>query len=159
EPMPAAVDLGPEFQKFGLTARAQGNRGDCSLFAVTALAEFALARSAPENVHRLSEEYLIWAAHAASAPRADDQAMFYQTLHGLNAEGICISRLMPYARRPDAGRKPSEEALADARTRSERWKIHWIKRWDANTGLQPVELTAIKQALVDCHAVACGLRW
>jgi hypothetical protein len=35
-------------------------------------------------VKRLSEEFLIWAAHAASATKADDQAMFYQATHGLN---------------------------------------------------------------------------
>jgi hypothetical protein len=159
EPPPATVDLGPEFQKFGLTALAQGDRGDCSLFAVTALAEIELARNAPDDVHRLSEEFLIWAAHAASATEASDQAMFYQALHGLNAEGICISKLMPYARKHDGGHKPSKEALADARTRSERWKIHWIKRWDAGTGLHPGELTEIKQALTHGHPVACGLRW
>jgi hypothetical protein len=156
---PGTVDLGPEFQKFGLAPLQQGDRGDCSLFAITALAELELAKSAPGDVKRLSEEFLIWAAHAASGTTADDQAMFYQAAHGLNVYGICTSKLMPYASARDPGRKPSHEALIDARLLSERWKIHWIKRWDVKTGLNAGELVEIKQALAHGHPVACGLRW
>ena len=94
---PSKVDLGPEFRKFGLTPLQQGDRADCSLFAMTALAEFEQAKSAPSEVKRLSEEFLIWAAHAASATKAGDQAMFYEAAHGLNVHGICTSKLMPYA--------------------------------------------------------------
>src|SRR5450755_596432 len=127
---PNKVDLGPEFERFGLTALQQGARGDCSLFAITALVELEMAKSSPNNVKRLSEEFLIWAAHAASATKADDQAMFYQAVHGLNVDGICTSELMPYANTRDPKRKPPKEAIVDARTRNECWKIHWIKRWD-----------------------------
>ena len=35
--LPVGVDLVPEFGKLGLTPLAQGNRGDCSLFAITAV--------------------------------------------------------------------------------------------------------------------------
>lgn len=159
EPRSNAVDLGPEFQAFGLTTLQQGDRGDCSLFATTALVEFELAKNKSGEATRLSEEFLIWAAHAASTTKADDQSMFYQALHGLNVYGICNSKLMPYADSPTTGRKPSHEALVDAKARSERWKIHWIKRWDANTGLSKGQLTEIKQALANGHPVACGLRW
>lgn len=37
---PARIDLIPEFRKLGLTPLAQGQRDVCSLFAITALAEF-----------------------------------------------------------------------------------------------------------------------
>jgi hypothetical protein len=158
-PPPSTVDLGPEFQKFGLAPLRQGARGDCSLFAITALVELELAKSAPDKVKRLSEEFLIWAAHAASATKADDQAMFYQAAHGLNVYGICTSKLMPYAITREPRRKPSREALVDAKARSECWKVHWIKRWDVKTGLSAGELAEIKQALVHGHPVACGLRW
>jgi hypothetical protein len=158
-PPPSTVDLGPKFQKFGLTPLRQGARGDCSLFAITALVELELAKSAPDKVKRLSEEFLIWAAHAASATKADDQAMFYQAAHGLNVYGICTSKLMPYAITREPRRKPSREALVDAKARSECWKVHWIKRWDVKTGLSAGELAEIKQALVHGHPVACGLRW
>jgi hypothetical protein len=127
---PNTADLEPKFEKFGLTPLQQGDRGDCSLFAISALAEFELAKSAPDDVQRLSEEFLIWAAHAASATKAGDQAMFYEAVHALNLDGICSSKLMPYARTRDPKSRPSKEALADAKERAERWNVHWIKRWD-----------------------------
>jgi hypothetical protein len=152
---PSTVDLGPDFQKFGLTP-LQGARADCSLFAITALVELEVAKSAPDGVKRLSEEFLIWAAHTASATKADDQAMFYEATHGLNAYGICTSKLMPYANARDPKRKPSNDALVDARSRSECSKIHLIKRWDVKTGLGAGELAEIKRALSLGHLVACG---
>ena len=158
-PPPGSVDLAPEFAKLGLTPLQQGARDDCSLFAVTALAEFELAKSTPDDVKRLSEEFLIWAAHSASATKAGDQAMFYEAVHGLNADGICTTKLMPYAKARDARNKPSNEAMTDARTRGERWRILWIKRWDVKSGLSAGELSAVKQALSHGHPVACGLRW
>jgi Papain family cysteine protease len=158
-PAPNKVDLAADFQEFGLTPLQQGDRGDCSLFAITALVELELAKASPNAVHRLSEEFLIWAAHAASATKADDQAMFFEAVHGLNVYGVCASALMPYAKSRDLRRKPSDKALLDARARSERWKVHWIKRWDVKSGLSAVELAQIKQALAHGHAVACGLRW
>jgi hypothetical protein len=154
-----AVDLGPEFQKCGLTPLQQGPRNDCSLFAITALTELEVARSSPGGGVPLSQEFLVWAAHAASGTKAGDQAMFYEAVHGLNVYGICNSTLMPYARSRDSGRKPSPEALADANARSGCWKVHWIKRWDIKSGLSSVALTQVKRALAQGHAVACGLRW
>jgi hypothetical protein len=158
-PPPRQVDLGPRFQKLGLTPLQQGDRGDCSLFAITALVEFELGKSSPKDVQRLSEEFLIWAAHAASGTKAGDQAMFFEAVHGLNMYGISTSRLMPYAKSRDPKRKPSGKTLVDARTRSERWRVHWIKRWDVKNRLGATELTEFKQALAHGHAVACGLRW
>ena len=51
------VDLGSEFQKFGLTPLQQGNRGDCSLFAMTALAELESAKSSPGQTNRLARNF------------------------------------------------------------------------------------------------------
>ena len=123
------------------------------------MVEFELAKSTSAAAPRLSEEFLIWAAHAASATKGDDQAMFYQAVHGLNVDGICTSKLMPHAKNRDARREPSREARADAKERSQRWKVHWIKRWDVKSGLGAEQLTAIKQALARDHPVACGLRF
>jgi hypothetical protein len=156
--LPASADLAPEFRKLGLTACKQGDRDVCSLFAVTALAEFELAKNAAVRQPRLSEEYLIWAAHKASGGKGD-QAMFYEAVHGLNVFGICDDKLMPYASKPDPARKPSAEARADAKQRGERWKVHWIKRWDLKRRLSDAELREIKDALTSGHPVACGLRW
>jgi len=156
--LPDRVTLIPDFEKFGLTPRAQGNRDTCSLFAITALAEFECARSTRPPHVRLAEEFLIWAAKAATAHK-QDQAMFYEAVHGLNTYGICSTEQMPYAKTTDANRKPSAAALADGKERSGRWQVNWIKRWDVKRPLTAGELQAIEKAIASGHPVACGLRW
>ena len=163
--VPGKADLVPEFQKLGLTPRVQGARDTCSLFAITGLAGFEYARSTPPPHARLSEEFLIWAAHEAAghkvedSPWRGDQAMFYEAVHGLNALGICAEELMRYETAGDAARKPSAAAMANAKARSARWRVHWIRRWDVKRPLGDTELLAIKEALAGGHPVACGLRW
>jgi len=66
---------------------------------------------------------------------------------------------MPYATESDPRRAPAAAALADAKGRSGRWSIHWIKRWDVKRPLSDRELHTIKAALANGHPVACGLRW
>jgi len=80
--LPARVDLTPEFQTFGLTPDVQGARADCTLFAVTGLAEFEWARYGTRPPVRFSEEFLSWAADEASGSTGD-QAMFFKAVHGL----------------------------------------------------------------------------
>jgi len=156
--MPHSVNLAPEFEKQGLTPLAQGNRSDCSLFAVTGVAEFACARHAGAPHCRLSEEFLIWASDKATG-QSGDQAMFYKAVQGLNTFGACAADLMPYDDKPNPHRQPSPRAIADARKLRERWRIEWIKRWSVDRELTERELLAIKHALVNGHPVACGLRW
>ena len=157
-PLPSCADLVPTFRRLGLPPRTQGWRDTCSLFAVTVLAEFECLRNASQPQKRLSEEFLIWAANKATG-LGGDQAMFYEAVHGLNALGICAEELMPYATESDPRRAPSAAALADAKGRSGRWNIHWIKRWDVKLPLSDQEFHAIKAALARGHPVACGLRW
>jgi hypothetical protein len=84
--LPASVDLTPELRSFGLAPDVQGDRGDCTLFAVTALAEFEWARHV--SPCRFSQEFLIWGADEASGSTGD-QAMFFKAVHGLNVHVIC----------------------------------------------------------------------
>ncbi len=156
--LPAEVNLRPQFDRLGFSARSQGKRDTCSLFAVTALAEYELARSSDSSAGRLSEEFLIWAANEATGLHGD-QAMFYEAVQGLNVLGICSANLMPYAAASDAHRQPSAASLADARTRRLRWKVTWIKRWDLKMPLTDAELLGMKESLALGHPVACGLRW
>lgn len=127
--LPGKINLVPEFQELGLVPRAQKSRNTCSLFAITALADFEYARSTSQPHKRLSEEFLIWAANEATGLNGD-QAMFYAAVHGLNGLGICTQKLMPYSDTTDAKRKPSSAVLADAKLLSGRWQVQWIKRWD-----------------------------
>ncbi len=156
--LPGRINLVPQFQELGLAPRAQMSRDTCSLFAITALAEFEYARVADPPRRRLSEEFLVWAANEATGRRTD-QAMFYEAVHGLNALGICTEELMPYSSTTDAKRMPSSAALADAKVLSGRWMARWIKRWDLKSPLSDTEVLAIKEALSRGYPVACGLRW
>jgi hypothetical protein len=156
--LPSKASLIAEFQKLGLTPRAQGERDTCSLFAITALAEYACARQAPQARQRLSEEFLIWAGNAASGLKGD-QATFFKAVNGLNAYGICAEETMPYAGAGDPLRRPSKQALVEARARSERWQVDWIRRWNVERPLTDAELVRIKQTLADGVPVACGFRW
>jgi ABC-type transport system involved in multi-copper enzyme maturation permease subunit len=157
-PFPGKVDLIPEFQAFGLAPEVQGERDDCSLFVITALAEFEWAKHGPRPHCSFSQEFLIWAANEASGSTRD-QTMFYKAAHGLNSLGICNQELMPYLKRRDPRRRPSTAAQADAKGRSGRWQVEWIRRWDVKRPVSHQELLAIKEALAAGHPVACGLRW
>jgi hypothetical protein len=70
--LPAKVDLAADFEKLGFSPRNQRDRGDCSLFAFTALAEFECAPDAGAAAPKtgLSPEFLVWAAHESTGARA-----------------------------------------------------------------------------------------
>ncbi len=156
-PLPSEVDLRPEFDRLGLNPGVQGSRNTCSLFAITSLAEFeaATATGVPTP---FSQEFLVWAADEATG-RSGDQAMFYEALCGLNALGICLAELVPYERREDQDREPSTEAIEQAGSLANRWRVHWIKLWDVEQPLSDVQMHEIRSALAAGHPVACGLRW
>ncbi len=157
-PLPNEANLIPNLGKENLPALRQGDRDVCSLFAMTGLAEVESNRRTAGPHHRLSEEYLIWAARKFSG-NASGQAMFYEAVDGLNAYGICTDERMPYAPKNDPNRQPSAEAIAEARELRECWHGHWIKRWSVDAPLNDRQLQEIKRALAGGHPVACGLRW
>ena len=156
-PLPSKADLTPEFNRLGLIPQVQGS-DTCSLHAVASLAEFEIAEREPRPKAERSTEFLIWAAKKATG-KDHDQAMFYEAVCGLNKLGICREALMPEVPAGHARRPPSADALADAKAQSNRWHVHWIKRWDLKRPLDDVQLPAIKAALAHGHPVACGLRW
>lgn len=155
---PAAVDLRPLFQRAGLTPRHQGARGTCSVFAVTAALEFALAGAARPAI-RLSPEYLNWAANQAVGKPVDG-GFFSDLCQGYQDWGVCDETDMPYAARFDPARQPDPAAIDRAKRRPrEAAQPHWIKRWNVRTGLTGTELASIRQALADGHPVCAGCRW
>jgi len=157
-PAPGSVDLTPEFERFGLVVQSQG-ADTCSLHAVASLAEFELAKVTPDTDRRRSTEFLIWAAKAATGKK-QNQAMFYEAVHGLNALGICRETLMPEEEEKNHGlHPPSAAALADARKQSHRWNVHWVRRWNVARPMEDAQLAGIREALAHDHPVACGLRW
>ncbi|MGA2068528.1 MAG: C1 family peptidase [Thermoguttaceae bacterium] len=156
-PLPGKVDLTAEFNRLALMPQVQG-ADTCSLHAVASLAEFELAERDPRPHAERSTEFLIWAAKKATG-KDHDQAMFYEAVFGLNRFGICREALMPEVGPGHARHPPSAAALADAKQQSNRWEVHWIKRWDLKRPLDDAQIRAIKEALAHGHPVACGLRW
>jgi hypothetical protein len=157
DPLPASVDMRGEFDRLGLTCRSQGSRGTCSLFAVTAIANFEAARQEADPPGRFSEEYLVWAADKATG-RYGDQAMFYEAVAGLDELGICADKLFAYQRSGERA-APVDEVVAEAAANAGRWRTHWVKRWDTRNGLDAGQWQALREALASGHPVACGLRW
>lgn len=156
--LPETVDLRPLFEDFGLATEAQGARNTCSLFAISAIAEFEYRQAGHAAGGRFSQEYLVWAADEATGARGD-QAMFYEALTGLNSLGICTVDSAPYGSVAEDIQRPSEGAIDAARDLRERWRIHWIKLWDVKQPLSDEQMDAIRSALAAGHPVACGLRW
>ncbi len=157
DPLPASVDLRPGYDQLGLDCRSQGSRGTCSLFAVTAVANYEAAMQTPSGIERFSEEYLVWAADKATG-RQGDQAMFYEAVTGLEQLGICPDEQFAYQPRGERA-APSADLIEHAARHAHRWRTHWIKRWDARHGLEPSQFDALRSALAAGHPVACGLRW
>lgn len=158
KPLPPARDLRQAFEKAGLTPRHQGHRGTCSVFAVTAALEFALADSEPPTT-RLSVEYLNWASNQVVG-RAVDGGFFSDLWKGYLTWGICQESEMPYAAGFDPTSQPAPVAMDHAKQRlATPLRLHWIKPWNVRTGLTPDELAAIRQTLADGNPVCGGLRW
>jgi uncharacterized membrane protein (DUF485 family) len=69
------VDLRPKINQFGIAIRNQGNRGTCSVFALTFVLEYMYAWR--ENYHNpdFSEEYLNYASNLAIG-QYDDGGFF-----------------------------------------------------------------------------------
>ena len=156
--LPHKISLLAEFELFGLTPLAQGNRDVCSLFAITAVAEFERDRHAKNPQPRLSEEYLIWAAKEAVG-KSGDQAMFYEAVLGLDHLGICPSELMPYTKEPGHHAKPSQRRLSRVGNSDIAGVPCGSRRWSVDAKLTEPEHLEIKRALAAGHPVACGLRW
>ena len=71
--------------------------------------------------------------------------MFYEAVDGLNELGICSEQRMPYAGEPDPNRKPSSEAVAEARALQALAGAS-IKRWSVDCPLNEHQLLEIKRA-------------
>ena len=155
---PPAVDLRPAFKQAGLTPRNQGKRGTCSVFAITAALEFAMAGN-QHPADRLSVEFLNWASNQA-VNQAADGGYFSDLWKGYQAKGICREADLPYASTFDPALQPTPAAQQQANQRLENpLKLHWIKPWNPRTGLTPAEFATIKQTLASGRPVCAGLRW
>ena len=153
-----SADLRPALQNWGLPPRVQGGRGTCSVFTMVGALEYALAAHEGKGT-RLSVEYLNWAKNIAFI-RTQDGGKFADLWAGFLESGICPDADMPYQPSYDWKHSPSPEARADAKKlpRSD-FRMHWIKTWNASTGLTDEQFQEIKQTLRNGWPVCGGFRW
>ncbi|MCX6361928.1 MAG: hypothetical protein NT029_19165 [Armatimonadetes bacterium] len=152
------IDLAPRMRAWGLALKAQGPRGTCSVFAVTAAIEYAVARRNAGGAS-LSEQFLNWASHEASG-EAGDGGFFSDIWAGFLAYGACAQSLAPYCETYDAAYRPGVEALEQAAALRRRpFAFHWIKEWDVATGLADEHVAAVEACLRAGWPVCAGMRW
>jgi hypothetical protein len=153
-----SVDLRPILQKWKLDARSQGGRGTCSVFALSAVIEYAVATRQQRGT-RLSVEYLNWASNDAVGA-AVDGGCFSELWAGYAAHGVCPESDMSYADSFDPARKPDKKAIADAaKIHALGLQLHWIKQWDPNRGASDEQLAEIKRTLRRKWPVCGGFLW
>jgi C1A family cysteine protease len=154
----AGVDLRPVFKEWGLSIRAQGSRGTCSVFTITGAIEYALNKR-QRRATRLSIEFLNWASDQAIGVRGDG-GFFSDLWKGFERYGICDEKEMPYASEFDPERRPSNAALDQARQcREAGLQLHWIKPWDPQRGLNDEQFATIKKTLRQQSPVCGGFLW
>lgn len=158
KPLPKSVDLRPNFKRWGLVTRPQGNRGTCSVFTVAGALEYAIAKHEKRGT-TLSIEFLNWAGHKV-ANRTVDGGFFSELWAGYEHFGICPEEEMVYQTQFDVNAEPSPSARELAKKRQDlHLKLHWIKEWDPNTGVTEAQLEEIKQTLAKRHPICGGFRW
>jgi hypothetical protein len=154
----SAVDLRPVLDTWGLSARSQGSRGTCSAFTVTQAIEYALWKN-EQRTARLSVEFLNWASNEAIGEKSDG-GFFSDLWKGVEQHGICAEDQMPYAAAYDPDYRPSRAALDNARQlRAGGLRLHWIKPWDPNVGLNDEQFDAVKETLRERWPVCGGFLW
>ncbi len=158
QPLPAKVDLRSKFDQWGLPPRNQGSRPTCSVFTFTGELEFAVA-NAQQRGERLSVEFLNWAANQTGRG-ARDGGFFSDMWAGFAMHGICPETQMPYQAAFNATNSPSTEVQAEAKAKlALGLHLHWIKKWNVDTGLSNDEFAGIKQTLNAGWPVCGGFRW
>lgn len=153
----AEKSLRPLFEKYGIGIYDQGERGTCSIFAITGLLEFEYAHTQGITAP-LSVEYLNWASNMITGELADG-SYFSDALTALNKYGICSDELFPYyIQNYNSQVAPSQAAIKEAKKRRGA-SLYWIKEWNPTTGMAEEQIAQIKQQILKEHPVAIGFRW
>jgi hypothetical protein len=153
------IDLRPEIAALGIAVRPnQGNRGTCSVFAMTFLLDFMYAKHYGIKNADFSEEYLNYVSNLAIGQKVDG-GFFDQLDIGYQKYGMVNESAVPYKSAFDPNMKLLDTILKTGSTIAPRLKQHFIKTWDVNTGLQASQLLAILFQLKQGRPVAAGLRW
>jgi hypothetical protein len=153
---PPKVDLRPEFEKFHLDVRQQGQRGACQVFAFVGVIEYHLARRGQPL--DLSEQFLMWAANKATGLKRTEGFNPDLLVAGLKQYGICREALMPYVPKNERLAKPSATALDDASSRTA-CKVISIKHWSSAIGFKDRDIQRITKRLDKGVPVTATFCW
>lgn len=150
------VDLRPVVARLGMTARSQGSRGTCSVFAMTFCIEYML-RKKRKVKEPLSVEFLNWAKNTATGQKKDGD-FFDRIATGYERYGMVSEATVPYASayRSDLGLTPE---LLDQAQKTARLKGRFIKPWSVTDIVTDEQVAQIKRQLQKGVPVAVGLRW
>jgi hypothetical protein len=153
------ADLRPDFQKYGLKPRLQGERGTCSVFTTVGALEFGLSRKLHKSTI-LSVEFMNWASNQVADNTADG-SFFADCLDGIRQYGLCPDAMMRYQATPDPNRKPSPMALKNAEVLlpefTDSLQVHWIMPpGNGDPGLTDRQFAEVKATLARGYPVAFG---
>ena len=152
------ADLRPNIKQFGIGIRNQGNRGTCSVFAMTFLLEYMYAKNQIYMSPDFSEEYLNYASNKAIGQYADGG--FFDALDlGYQNYGIVTEAQAPYHSSYNPPFVASNSLLQTGEAISPRFNVNFIKPWDVTTGLLASQVQAIETQLKAGRPVAVGVRW
>jgi hypothetical protein len=156
----AAVDLRPKIAQLHLNIRDQGNRGTCSVHAMTFLLEYMAATRRRHNYLDLSEEYLNAVANLASG-KTDDGDFFAILDQGYRTYGIVPESQFPYQTAFNPGLAPSPQLQATGKSsiQADRLLARFIKPWDNATGASDAQMAQVLAQLKADVPVAVGLWW
>ena len=154
--IPPQIDLRPQFAKWGLSQRLQGECGTCSVFATVEAIEFAIAHAKGDG-EQLSVEFANWAANSATG-RRDDGDFFHNIIRGVEKFGLCAESAMPYRKKFSGESSPSAEATAGAVVFRDKHGLtfHWIRRWTKKPGVEDGDIVQIKSVLASGYPVSAG---
>lgn len=154
-----AVDLRPDFRKYGLKPRLQGERNTCSVHTTVGALEFGRAKKLDKPAI-LSVEFLNWASNQVAGDQVDG-SFFIDCLNGFRKYGICPEAMMPHRATFDPNYRPSSAALARAeslrREVMDSFHVHWIMPpVNEKPGLTARQFAEIKATLCRGYPVAFG---
>ncbi len=157
------VDLRPEYDRLGLSAKNQGESPSCSVFAVISALEYHLAQGGRLN-GRLSEEFVQWATmrslgktkdrleYFGNEARLSDGFALVEVTQALRCYGVPMKSAMPAAFDPGAD-TPPESAQRDALGRCQMSSVSISGR------TRREQLEQIVLALNEGLPVVVGMRW
>lgn len=151
------ADLRSQITSYGLAVKDQGDRGTCSVFAMTFLLEYNWASWGEKNKTQLSEEYLNWATNK-TVNNQNDGDFFKNISKGFKNYGIGDAALASYQSVFNPGWQPSKSTIDGGTYRSLEQQF-WVVFDDGVMGKSQEELDKLCHLLDDKIPVAVGQAW